>query len=134
MSEWTLTRYEHDVAADALHGTLDYGSGRCVALERASKRIKPGRWRVLMTVSGRATSGSLWSPRADHRLPLILVDGREGIRIHAANEAHQLEGCVAPGLVRHEERIGQSRGALINVMAALDASRDAVWLTVTDAT
>lgn len=40
-----------------------------------------------------------WSPRFSRQLYLLSdTSPREGIRIHAANWAHQLEGCIAPCL------------------------------------
>lgn len=120
----TLIRRDRVDAADALFGTLACdGRAQCLTLERASKPIAPGRYPVLMTVSGRAEAGSLWSPRLDHRLPLIdQVPRRSGLRFHAANEASQLEGCIAPGESRDGDRLVQSRIALIALMAKIQAA------------
>ena len=59
------------------------------------------------------------------------VPGRDGIRIHAANHADQLEGCIAVGYVRDGDGIGSSRAALENV---LENWSEPAWLTVEDAT
>ena len=49
--------------------------------------IPAGRYRVVLTVSDRAVRGSLWSPRSDHKLPLLLdVPGFEGIRMTPATQ------------------------------------------------
>lgn len=105
------------------------------ALERTSKAIPAGRYRLLFTVSARATGGDLWSPDAQHRLPLIDgVPGRSGIRIHAANFDYQLEGCVAVGK-RNGPELVNSRAALmplVEKVAAADAAGDAMWITVLD--
>lgn len=127
-----------DPFGDALHGDL-YCERRheCVMLENVAKAIPAGRYQIVLTESGRAAAGSLWSPRADHKLPLLLdVPGRSAIRWHAANEPGQLEGCQAPGKVRDGESIQSSRIALISVMAKLDAAYalgEEAWVDVVDA-
>ena len=112
---------------DALPGDLFIdGAFECVTLERESLAIPAGHYRLAMTVSGRATAGGLWSPRADHVLPLVCdVPGRDGIRIHAANRADQLQGCIATGSTRDGMEISGSRTALIRVMAKIQVALDA---------
>lgn len=58
----------------------------CFTLENYKKAIKFGRYNTDFT----------FSPRFGRRLPLILVPGRSGIRIHSANYPYELTGCVAP--------------------------------------
>lgn len=101
------------------------GRHEAVTLENAEHAIKAGRYQIVMTESGRAKAGSLWSPREDHKLPLLCdVAGREGIRMHSANFPSQLEGCVAVGLTRDGEGITRSHVALISVMAKIQAAID----------
>jgi hypothetical protein len=60
--------------------------------------IPAGRYRVVLTVSDRAARGSLWSPRPDHKLPLLPdVHGFEGIRIHSGTTDRDTEGCILVG-------------------------------------
>jgi Steigviridae/Suoliviridae L,D-carboxypeptidase/transpeptidase len=60
-----------------------------------STAIPPGRYPVELTVSQRAAEGSLWSPRADHKLPLLIgVPGFEGVRIHAGNDDRATEATT----------------------------------------
>jgi hypothetical protein len=131
----TLRRLEP--FGDALHGDLYLnGHHECVTLENAAKAIVAGRYQVVLTESPRVREGSLWSPRADHKLPLLLdVKDRDGIRLHAANYPAQLEGCIAPGTKRDGEVIESSRVALIAVMAKIEAAlalRETVWIDVQD--
>lgn len=106
-------------AEDALTGQLRAGDLVLATLERSSLRVPPGVYPLALTVSGRAQAGTLWSPRGDKRLWLIdKVPGRSGIRIHAANWARQLEGCVAVG-TRAGSALEASRDALARLMNLL---------------
>ena len=106
-------------------------------LERTSKVFPLGTYNVDFTVSNRATAGTLWSPDPQHRLPLIEVGGgREGIRIHAANRADQLEGCVALGVRFNGTTLEQSRDAVApfidRIRTAIEAN-EAISLRVINA-
>jgi Family of unknown function (DUF5675) len=107
----------------------------CYTLERPADdpehpRIKAGTYRVRLTVSGRAQRGTLWTPDADKRLPEVLnVPGRTGIRIHAANEVHELEGCVAVAFDRIGNTLLHSRLALEALMGKIT---DPCYLTIED--
>lgn len=104
------------------------------SLERASVIIPAGRYRVLFTVSQRALEGELWSPDKEHRLPLIdNVPKRSGIRVHSANEAGELLGCVALGMTSAWSRIGASRVAVtqfIDKLRAADAAGEETWIQI----
>jgi len=97
--------------------------------------ISPGEYDVLLTTSDRVQRGILWSPRADHVLPLLRdVPGFEGIRIHAGNRDADTIGCilvgadlVVDGMVKAPRTpaveslgLGRSRLALESVMALLE--------------
>lgn len=90
-------------------------------LERLDVLIPIGRYKVLLTPSYRATVGTLWSPLPDHRLPLVCdVPGRDGIRIHALNDASESDGCIGVGMMQiGHTKIGQSRIALIALVNQL---------------
>lgn len=122
---------------DALPGDFSInGKQFSFALERASKAIPAGRYRVLFTVSDRASIGQLWSPDPEHRLPLVDgVPGRSGIRIHAANEYDELEGCVALGRRRAGPMLVNSRAAVTPFVDLVRETIDTeeIWLTVLDA-
>jgi hypothetical protein len=130
-----LTLQRLDPFGAALHGDLYLdGKHQCVTLENASRAIPAGRYQVVLTESARSKAGGLWSPREDHKLPLLCdVKDRSGIRLHAANFPEQLEGCIAPGSTRDGAMIAGSRVALIKVMALIEAailSGEQVWLDV----
>lgn len=74
------------------------------------------------------------SPRFKKVTPLLLeVPGFEGIRIHSANRATQLEGCIAPGLVAAGESVIDSRIATINVNKVIDyaLSKGKLYIEIT---
>lgn len=106
----------------------------CWTLERTEVAIPVGRYRIRLTFSNRARLGTLWTPLPDFRLPEICnVPGRTGIRAHAANEARQLDGCVAVGDTHTAHTIAGSRHALtsfVNSLVVLEAASTNVWLTV----
>lgn len=104
---------------------------------RGETAIPIGRYRVGLTPSDRARRGGLWSPRPDSMLPLVLdVPGYEGVRIHAGNRSRDTAGCPLIGFDRTQpadDWLGQSRPALIALMARIDAAereRVPVWLTI----
>lgn len=91
----------------------------CYTLEPAdlSLLIPEGEYPLELTVSGRAEKGTLWTPSAQMRLPLIVVPGREGIRIHAGNTVVQTQGCILVGMMSDGDfGLGQSRAALAALM------------------
>lgn len=105
-----------------------------VTLERQGVEIPAARYRVSLTVSQRATDGQLWSPDPDHRLPLVMnVPGRSGIRVHAANEARELQGCIAIGLQQMGVTIRQSRAAVTQLFQMIAANSE-TWLTIENPT
>lgn len=118
-----LTVTRRPARADAVIGELGIdGVYQCFTLERASTLIPAGTYPVKLTVSSRAGRGQLWTPDSDKRLLLIdEVQGRSGIRIHAANTPEQLEGCTAVGFGCRETTVTQSRLALEAVMTIVTA-------------
>jgi len=64
------------------------------------------------------------SPRfGENCLTVFDVPGREGIRVHVANRASELEGCIAPGLYFGTL---QDVPAVLSSRVALGRLRDAV--------
>lgn len=131
--EWTVTRGTPD--GEAIVGDFDFGSGpSCSSLERVAVAIPEGRYRVALTVSGRATRGELWAPYPDHRLPeLLQVPGRTAARIHAFNTAKESLGCIGVGTDHTATEIEHSRPAVtrvVNELVAAERNGDEVWLTV----
>lgn len=106
MQEYSLDRATYEV----------YFEGKlfCLALENQAKLISVGVYKVVLTPSGRAAKGMLWTPWDNHMLPELLnVPGRSAIRIHAANEESQLEGCIAFGMERVAGKLLLSRNAMM---------------------
>lgn len=104
------------------------------SLERTSKAIAPGRYRVLFTVSDRARRKELWSPDAKCRLPLIDgVPGRSGLRFHAGNFFEELEGCIALGRRRAGAQLMQSRAVIepfVDLVAKAAEALEEIWITI----
>jgi len=85
----------------------------CEALENQKLLIPAGTFKVVLTKSGRAKRGTLWTPWEGFLLPeLLAVPGRTAIRIHAANEEHQVVGCIALGIDRVDGKLLHSRAAV----------------------
>jgi hypothetical protein len=61
------------------------------------------------------------------------VPGRSGIRIHSANYASELDGCIAPGVYSPNipEFIGMSRVTLDRLNQRLEAMNGEIWLSIT---
>lgn len=84
--------------------------------------IPAGRYRVELTFSARAKAGTLWTPRADFKLPELLeVPGFTGIRMHAGNRAKDTLGCILLGQHRTTDEVTQSRAALVAFLPKLEA-------------
>jgi len=131
--DWLLTRQVPN--GQVVLGVLDFGGGLpCVSLERFGVMIPEGRYQVMLTVSARATAGTLWAPYPDQKLPLLLdVPGRSAIRLHAGNHIMDSDGCILVGSEHDATEISQSRPVLtrvVNILRDAESSEDQVWLTV----
>ncbi len=131
--EWSVTRQPPN--GQVVLGTFDLAGGLpCVSLERFAVMIPEGRYEVTLTVSSRATAGTLWSPYGDHMLPQLLdVPGRTAVRCHAGNYITQTDGCILVGSEHDATELLHSRPALtriINELRDAELAGDSVWLTV----
>lgn len=85
--------------------------------------IPAGTYVVKLTVSDRAKRGHLWTPDKNFKLPQIMdVPGFVGIRIHAANTALDVEGCIGVGTWSGGESIYKSRPALSSLIDLIEVS------------
>lgn len=72
--------------------------------------IPRGVYRVVITPS----------VRFKRDLPLLVdVPNFAGIRIHPGNTAADTEGCILPGAVRSDDRVGQSRDAFAELFSKI---------------
>lgn len=141
----TLTVLRQLPVGDAVLGQLLVdGLVQCFTLERASTLTPNGLYLLRLTVSQRCADGILWSPDDDltyrarcpwakgqHRLLLVDdVPGRSGIRLHAANYTHELDGCTAVGTEHVESRLILSRPMLANVMNKIVPALNAGPVTI----
>lgn len=128
---FTLTR-----ALDGGPGTFgvlrDERAPLCFTLEPDPPAIPHGTYQLVLTESVRAKAGELWTPDAEHRLPLVVdVPGHTGIRFHAGNSTADTRGCVLVGARIDGHRLVNSRQALtelIEHMRVLD--RESIMLIV----
>lgn len=103
----------------------------CYSLEPSETRalfpaIPAGTYRVLITTSN----------RFKRRLPLILVPGRSGIRVHPGNFDDDTEGCVLLGTGKRGCEVVNSRVAcdMFQSRIALPLAKgEDVMITLTDA-
>lgn len=110
----------------------DRGLNAMMSLEEIKKikvygttAIPYGRYRVVITKSPRFSEKKgydVFTPQ------LLNVKGFDGIRIHIANWASQLEGCLAPGLAKAPNRVinsGKAYGEVLNkISLAIRAGED----------
>lgn len=137
--ELILNRYDRD--EERCIGRLEIdGEQVCFTLEDADREIdgqpveiwkQKGRTAI---PRGRYGVVKDWSPRFQREMLHVQnVPGFEGIRIHAGNDADDVEGCIAVGKTRGEDCIYQSRTALAilerEVFEALEHGEE-VWLRV----
>lgn len=126
LAEVTLlrTRYESDKTI----GYIRQGARTYISLERPWKNnaqgvscIPCGRYLVTWTMSPRFKRCTYEVQKVPHR---------SGIRIHPANYASQLEGCIALGISLIPGGIGSSRVAVTAFES--DMQRGSFWLTIKD--
>jgi hypothetical protein len=88
--------------------------------------IPKGKYRVVLTMSNRFKKV----------LPELLnVPGFLGVRIHSGNTAEDSEGCILVGEEKGDARVGRSRDAMVELMAALSGVIDqgeTVWIEIKD--
>lgn len=116
-----LDRDPPDVTCTIGHLWID-GQPFCDTLEPLAP-IPPGTYEVILTESGRARQGTLWTPRSDCKLPLIVnVPGHSAIRIHAGNTSADTEDCVLVGTWTGGEEIQSSRPSLRALLDLMDTA------------
>lgn len=126
-------------------GVLTLGEFSCFTLEDVARAegvkipketaIAAGRYPVVITRSERFSRKA--SKKAGHSvdafLPEILdVPMFSGIRIHAANKAEDLEGCIAVGRSRAPDWIGGSKLALADLLPRIEAAQPNLWIVITN--
>lgn len=81
--------------------------------------IPKGRYRVFLTQSEKF-GGRNWAKRYGGLIPVLEgVKGFAGVRIHPANTAEQLLGCIAPGENTSIGRVSNSTAAYSRIMEQL---------------
>ena len=120
-----LTRFMP--TCDGLFGVLSVGDFRCFTVERPWYNNAPniscipeGEYRLVL---GRYNAGGY--PAYE----FVDVPGRSLIKIHAANLASQIQGCIAPGQwlgrVEGKRAVVRSKPALAEFMEAMGGARSA---------
>ena len=115
----------------------DRGLEQSMTLEEIKKlkkyavtAIPYGRYKVVITKSPRFTAQKgrdIFTPQ------LLNVPGFEGIRIHPANLASELEGCIAPGMSKKIDRIVSSvdaYGIVLDKISLAIRAGEEVYITI----
>ena len=74
-----------------------------------------------------------FSPHFNRLMPHILnTQGRSEVRIHSANMASQLRGCIALGMTEGVDFIGESQIAFNKFFPVLQTAltKEQVWITI----
>lgn len=83
---------------------------------------------------GRYELALTYSPRFKKYLPEILgVPTHSGVRIHGANEAEQLEGCIAVGRVRTDHGVAQCAPVVSHIIDLLQhakSNNEKCWIKI----
>lgn len=102
-----------------------------VTVENRKFLIPDGKYLIDFTLSPRFSKKYPYSNFMGGLVPLIIVPGHEGIRIHIANYGYELTGCVGVGRTMNFNMVGESRVAYMNLMAAItsyDRTADKGWV------
>lgn len=108
------------------------GEDFCNTLELSCRKGDEGG--RLAIPEGRYLLKKTYSPKFKKDMWEVMdVPGRTGIRIHPANYAHELDGCIAPGMYTKNipEFIGMSRITYNRLDQRLDAMKGEIWLSIT---
>ena len=96
MTPYGVPLYRHHQTADATYGLLVVPGLRLFTMELP---WRDNELRNSCVPSGRYPCVLSESPRFGRQLYLLLqTEPRSGIRIHPANQPHEILGCIAPGL------------------------------------
>lgn len=93
--------------------------------------IPYGLYKVVITRSNRF---SRLKKRDVFTPEIIGVVGFDGIRIHPANYASQLEGCIAPGKTQAVDMVGNSKKAYAELLEVINQAikrGEEVWINIT---
>ena len=126
---------EPSTAAATMGLLLIDGVFTCWTLEDVVREVKiPGETAI---PAGRYAVQLSLSQRFQKLLPEILtVPGFTGIRIHAGNTQADTAGCLLVGRIRADDRVEESKLALMNVMEHLrraTTAGDRITISIEDA-
>lgn len=126
VTDFVLTRIPE---SDVTIGELKIGGHHICWMLEDPERERPGvpvaDWKIKGETAiprGRYRIERTFSNRFQYTTPQLMdVPGFSGIRIHSGNTTADTEGCLLPGLVRHDKSVGDSRLAYAEIMKWLDA-------------
>lgn len=82
----------------------------CDTLENLTMCIKPYNYRIICT----------FSPKFHRKLPLVIVPGRTGIRIHQGNTSKDTIGCILVGKNTIVGKLTDSRKTLDKLIKVIN--------------
>ncbi len=96
--------------------------------------IPKGKYKVVLSVSPKFKN-RVWAKKYDGLVPEITnVKGFSGIRIHPANFATELLGCIAPGVNSRKGQVTQSQATYYKLMDKyiMPAYKkgETIWITI----
>ncbi|MBQ6287380.1 MAG: hypothetical protein IJK73_06985 [Bacteroidales bacterium] len=130
------TCYVSDTIEDTDRGLKDTWSIEKVKSTKVygETAIPKGRYKVVLSKSPKFGNRT-WAKKYDGLIPEILdVKGFSGIRIHPANFATELLGCIAPGINSKKGQVTQSQNTYFKLMdqylmPAWKEGRE-IWITI----
>ena len=139
MIDFVLTRVQLD--DDVTIGDLTIGGRHICWICEDTVREIPGvpvaEWKIKGATAipyGRYRIKRTFSNRFQRTTPQLMdVEGFDGIRIHAGNDAGDTEGCPLPGLERRPKGVGSSALAVIEIekwLDAIDRNGDEAWIDI----
>lgn len=88
------------------------------------------RWQAIRVLLDREQYRRIYPEKRRNELKYLGAKARGRVYLHSANHAHELEGCIAPGMYEFGHGVGNSRLALLQIFEALGTWSEGEKLTM----